>query len=195
MTVRTRPRDGMPGPEIDAVLLRFTRAEDIAPLLQEFLDAAIALARTDLGTMQRFDDADDCLRIVASRGFSDDTLGYFGIVRRDTNTTCAVALTRRMHVFVEDIATSYLFINTPELKIMRGLGIVAVQSLPLISESGRFWGVVTTHFRESRSESDAEHTRLSELALQVANGLEHHAHSRTAEKPDGVGSVPARSET
>ena len=182
MTVPTYPREKAAGEAIDVVLRRFTQAEDLTPLLQEILDAAIALAGADMGTMQRFDDANDCLRIVASRGFPDDALGYFGIVRRDTNTTCAVALTRRMHVFVEDIATSYLFVGTPELEILRGLGVAAVQSFPLISGSGQFWGVVTIHFREPRSESDAERTWLAELALQIANGLERHAHSWTAHK-------------
>lgn len=195
MTVPTDSRDETPGRAVDVVLRRFTQAEDPALLLQEILDAAIALAGADMGTMQRFDDANDCLRIVASRGFTDDALGYFGVVRRDTNTTCAVALTRRIHVFVEDIATNYLFVGTPELEIMRRLGIAAVQSLPLISESGRFWGVLTTHFREPRSESDAEHSRLMELARRLANGFECHAHSCAAGKQDGGGAAPIRSKT
>ena len=94
-----------------------------------------------------------------------------------------------MHVFVEDIATSYLFVGTRELEIMRRLGIAAVQSFPLISGSGRFWGVVTTHFREPRSDADSENSRLMELALQVAEGFERHALSRNAGKHDGSGTI------
>lgn len=195
MTVPTHLREELLGQEIDALLRRFTQAEDLTPLLQRILDTAVALVGTDMGTMQRFDDIDDCLRIVASRGFSEDALGYFGIVRRDTNTTCAVALTRRMHVFVEDIATSYLFVGTRELEIMRRLGIAAAQSFPLISESGRFWGVVTTHFREPRSEGEAENSRLAELALRVANGFECHAYSCAAGNLNGSGAIHNRSKT
>jgi hypothetical protein len=64
------------------------------------------------GTLQRFDD---------SRGFSNEALKFFGTVRRDTNTACAVALPRRMHMFVEDITTSYLFVGTPELDMLRAI--------------------------------------------------------------------------
>ena len=75
------------GSNADAVMQRFRQAEDLNPFMQEIVDTAIAFAGADMGTMQRFDDGHDCLRIVASRGFTQDALQYFDVVRRDTNTT------------------------------------------------------------------------------------------------------------
>jgi GAF domain-containing protein len=157
---------------ISTALQRLVRSDDVGPYLHEILDVVITMAGADMGTLQRFDDRNDWLEIVASRGFSDEALAFFHIVRRDTNTTCAVALTRRMRVFVEDISHSYLFVGTPELAVLQDLGIAAIQSTPLISSTGRFWGVVSTHFREPQAESGFDHLSLSRLAIQVADSLE-----------------------
>ena len=145
---------------------------DVGADLQQVLDIAIGITGADMGTLQRFDERADCLTIVASRGFSTEALAFFGVVRRDTSTTCAAALMRRMRVFVEDIATSYLFVGTRELDMLRAGGIAAVQSTPLISSNGRLWGVITTHFREPQIESEFDHAPLDRLAVQVADGLD-----------------------
>ena len=109
-----RPSSEPSQQKINVVLQRLARSEDVDEDLSEVLDVAIGMTGADIGTLQRFDDADDSLQIVASRGFSDDALAFFRTVRRDTNTTCAVALTRRMDVFVGDVSESYLFVGSPE---------------------------------------------------------------------------------
>ncbi|MDI3562576.1 GAF domain-containing protein [Bradyrhizobium sp. Arg816] len=165
------PLDAATGQQI-AVLQRLRNSKDVGADLLRVLDIAIGIAGADMGTLQRFDERADCLTIVASRGFSTEALTFFGVVRRDTNTTCAVALMRRMRVFVEDVSTSYLFIGTRELDMLRAGGIAAVQSTPLISSNGHLWGVFTTHFREPQIESEFDHARLDRLAVQVADSLE-----------------------
>jgi GAF domain-containing protein len=155
-----------------AVLQRLRHSKDVGANLLRVLDIAIGITGADMGTVQRFDEAADCLRIVASRGFSSEALSFFGVVLRDTNTTCAAALTRRMRVFVEDVSTSYLFVGTRELDVLRAHGIAAAQSTPLISSNGRLWGVFTTHFREPQIESEFDHAPLDRLAVQVADSLE-----------------------
>lgn len=166
------PLDPATGQQIDAVLQRLGNSMDVGADLQQVLDIAIGITGADMGTLQRFDERADCLTIVASRGFSTEALAFFGVVRRDTSTTCAAALMRRMRVFVEDIATSYLFVGTRELDMLRAGGIAAVQSTPLISSNGRLWGVITTHFREPQIESEFDHAPLDRLAVQVADGLD-----------------------
>ena len=79
---------------------------------------------------------------------------------------------RRMRVFVEDVSTSYLFVGTRELDMLRAGGISAVQSTPLISSNGRLWGVFTVHFREPQIENEFDHAPLDRLAVQVADCLE-----------------------
>lgn len=159
------------GQQIDAIPLRLRTSKDVDADLLRVLDFAISMTGADMGTLQRFDEESDCLTITCSRGFSSEALNFFAVVRRDTNTTCAAALTRRMRVFVEDVSTSYLFVGTPELDMLRACGIVAVQSTPLISSDGRLWGVFTTHFRKPQIESEFDPAPLDRLAVQVADSL------------------------
>ncbi|MRG54642.1 GAF domain-containing protein [Phyllobacterium sp. SYP-B3895] len=173
-----------------AVLKRLRNSEDVGADLQRVLDMMIGVTRAEFGTLQRFDQRADCLTIVASRGFSSEALTFFGVVRRDTNTTCAAALTRRMRIFVEDVSTSYLFVGTSELDMLRAHGIAAAHSTPLISSNGRLFGVFTAHFREPQKESEFDHAPLDRLAVQVADNLEQreglvpsrHVHGREVPK-------------
>lgn len=168
----TEPLDAEAGFQIDAALARLRNSSDLGSDLLPILDIAIEMTGAGMGTLQRFDAEKDCLELVASRGFSSEALRFFGVVRRDTNTSCAVAFTRRMRVFVEDISTSYLYVGTPELDMLSAGGIAAVQSTPLISSSGRFWAVVSTHFRKKQMESAFDHGPLDRLAVQIADCLE-----------------------
>jgi GAF domain-containing protein len=179
------PLDAAAGQQIDAVLQRLRSSEDAGADLLQVLDIAIDLTGAEMGTLQRFDEGADCLTIVASRGFSTEALTFFGVVRRDTNTTCAAALMRRMRVFVEDISTSYLFVGTRELDMLSANGIAAVQSTPLISSNGHFWGVFTTHFRKPQIESEFDHAPLDRLAVQVADSLEQREGMVPSQQFDG----------
>ena len=105
------PLDAATGQQIDAVLQRLRDSQDVGADLLRVVDIAIGITHADMGTLQRFDEKADCLTIAASRGLSGKVLTFFSVVRRDNNTTCAAALTRRMRVFVEDVSTSYLFVE------------------------------------------------------------------------------------
>jgi GAF domain-containing protein len=172
MAELTEALDAAIGQQIDAILQRLRTSKDVDADLLQVLDIALGITGADMGTLQRYDERSDCLRIVASRGFSSGALNFFAIVRRDTNTTCAAALTRRMRVFVEDVWTSYLFVGTRELDVLRACGIAAAQSTPLISSAGRLWGVFTTHFEKPQIESEFDLAPLDRLAVQVADSLE-----------------------
>jgi GAF domain-containing protein len=172
MTKITEPLDVTIGQQIDAILQRLETSKDVDAALRRVLDIAIGLAGADMGTLQRFDERSDCLKIVASRGLPSEALTFFAIVRPDTNTSCAAALMRRMRVFVEDVSTSYLFVGTRELDMLRACGIAAAQSTPLISSEGRLWGVFTTHFKKPQVESGFDPAPLDRLAVQVADSLE-----------------------
>ncbi len=162
--------DSAIGQNIDVALQRLRNSENSSLDLMPVLDIAIRLTGAEMGTIQRFDENADCLYLVASRGFSPEATSYFGIVRRDTNTTCAAALTRRMRVFVENV--SYLFVGTPELDMLRANGVAAAQSTPLISRNGQFLGVISTHFRKTQIERAFDLVQLDHLAAQIADSLE-----------------------
>jgi GAF domain-containing protein len=162
------------GPAAVSNLVQMFRDEQIvlSELLHRFLDLAIEVAGADKGMLHRLDAESGCLKIVASQGFSDELLKYFGTVDRNTNTTCAAALQRRMRVVVNDIATSYLFVGTPELAIMRAAGVAAAHSTPIIGSSGRFWGVFTVHFCHPQPPDQYDPTPLDRLAVLLADFAE-----------------------
>lgn len=83
-------------------------------------------------------------------------------------------------MIVDDVSTSYLFVGTPELGLLRGLGIAAVHSTPLISHSGNLGGVVSTHFHEPQPENSYDPAPLDRLAVQLADRLEDLANSEVS---------------
>jgi hypothetical protein len=89
---------------VDCLLKRLAEEEDFDTLLNEVLDVAIEAAGADKGTLQRYDEREDCLKIVANRGFSHHLLKHFEILRRDQFVLCRSAQTsdagdrrRRLH--------------------------------------------------------------------------------------------------
>lgn len=172
------------GQNIDVALQRLRDSENPSLDLMPVLDIAIRLTGAEMGTIQRFDENADCLYLVASHGFSREAMSFFGIVRRDTNTTCAAALTRRMRVFVENVSTSYLFVGTPELDMLTANGVAAAQSTPLISRNGQFLGMISTHFQKTQIERAFDLVSLDHLAGQIADSLEQ---LRICSKPHSNG--------
>jgi hypothetical protein len=169
----TEPLDAAIGQKIEASLARLRNSSDFNLDLLPVLDVAIGMTGADMGTLQRYDGSTDQLILVASRGFSSETLSFFSVVRRDTSSTCAAALAQRMRVFVQDISTSYLFVGTRELDVLSANGVAAVQSTPLISSAGGFCGVLSTHFRKMQPENAFDHAPLDRFAVQIADSLEH----------------------
>jgi hypothetical protein len=77
---------------------------------------------------------------------SDQVLKYFETVLRDSNTTCAAALKRLMRVVVDDITTSYLFVGTPELKILLALMFSPCVPRPSSTAQAAFGGCSRSTF-------------------------------------------------
>jgi hypothetical protein len=86
-------------PVIEQIFQDVEKVRDLVGLLHRVLDAAIEVAGAEKGTLQRLDEETGRLKIFASRGFSDEVLNYFATVHRDSNTTCAATLKRRMRVW------------------------------------------------------------------------------------------------
>jgi PAS domain S-box-containing protein len=143
-------------------LLSNTRLQ---PMLEEVLDASMALMSADFGVVQLYDDATNALKIVAQRGFKQDFLAYFNSVR-DGTACCGEALRRMQRVIVEDVWTSPIF--QPHLSIVAAAGFRGVQSTPLFGKDGRVLGMLSTHFRQPHRPSDHELRFMDLYASQAA---------------------------
>jgi PAS domain S-box-containing protein len=127
--------------EFSAHLLAISEFE---PLLEEVLEATIALQNADFGNIQVYNPGTQALEIVAQRGFQQDFLEYFRSVR-DIGAACGRAMELRQRVIIEDVEIDSEF--ALHRHIAASAGFRAVQSTPLFSRSGQFLGMLSTHFR------------------------------------------------
>jgi PAS domain S-box-containing protein len=138
-------------------------------LLEEILDATMALLNADFGTLQFYDAGTGGLRIVAQRGFHRDFLEYFDSVHESTSC-CGAALERRERVIIEDVLAEPFF--APHVKIATSAGYRAVQSTPLSGRNGEPLGMISTHFRRPHRPSQRELEFLDLYARQAAELIE-----------------------
>ena len=142
------------------------------PVLQEVLDAAIAIAGADCGTVQLFDPSEETLQIACQRGFPDDWVTNWDHVEK-RGGACMTALAARQRVIVEDIERTEIF-NGAELALLRGQGIRALQSIPLVSRTGHSLGMFSTCHHTPRH-FDPDNLSMLELFAQEAATIIDHA--------------------
>jgi len=148
---------------------RSLASTELQPLLEEVLNATIALQNADFGTIQLYNQQTRTLQIVAQHGFQQDFLDHFRDVREDS-AACGRALQLGSRVIIEDVQADAAF--QPHLQIAASAGYRAVQSTPLFSCSGQPLGVISTHFRSPHRPSEHE-LRFTDLyARQAAEIVE-----------------------
>jgi len=86
------------------------------------------------------------LRIVANEGFETDFLEYFETVDCSAHCACGVAMNRQSRIVVGDVATNSVLSGESGQMLLQS-NVRSVQSTPLIDMSGRFVGIVSTHYR------------------------------------------------
>lgn len=148
----------------------FLQQGNLASVLGEIVDAAIAVSGADFGNLQLLEPS-GALRIAAQRGFPDWWLDYWQRVDLGRGS-CGTALERRQRVIVEDLEASPIFAGTPGLEVQLRAGVRAVLSTPLLSRAGEPIGMLSTHYR-APGRPGAQVLRLLDLvARQAADILE-----------------------
>jgi signal transduction histidine kinase/CheY-like chemotaxis protein len=151
---------------------RLVRAEDFAHVLEETVEAAIAITRADMGNLQLLDPASRTLRIAAHRGHEPSWLEFFESVAEGQGTACAAAMQRGTRIIIEDVTKSPIFLGTPALEVQLRAGVRAVQSTPLVGSSGELVGMISTHFRAPRRPGERDLRLLDVLARQTVDMIE-----------------------
>ena len=154
---------------LQEVSTRLVQTHDVAALLDEILDAALAITDADMGNIQLLDG--DTLKIVAHRGFEAPFLDFFNTVHEGL-AACGTALQRGERILVEDVTTSPLFVSSPAYDVMLAAQARAVQSTPLITRAGRMLGMFSTHYRTPHRPTPGEIHLLDILARQAADAIE-----------------------
>jgi PAS domain S-box-containing protein len=149
---------------------RLVEASGIQPLLQEVMDAAVAIVGAERGTLQLLEG--DSLRIVAHHGHQQPFLEFFAAAENRASV-CGAAMQRGERVVVPDIEESSLFAGTPSLPVLRQAGVRAVQSTPLLSRTRTLLGILTTQWGAPYAPDEHDLWRIDLLARQAADLIEH----------------------
>jgi len=147
---------------------RLVEAADLPNMLEESLDAAIALQRADFGNIQLVDPATAELKIVAQRGFSPAFLQHFARVDVNEPSACGRALRAGERTIIEDVREDPSY--SPHLAIATHEGYRGVQSTPFRGRDGTVTGMLSTHFRNPHRPSDRE-LQLTDLYLRLVSEL------------------------
>ena len=144
---------------------------EVAHCLEEVLNVAIEITGAGKGNIQLLENETDTLTLVAQSGFEEPCPKFFESVV-DRNTACGVAVLTRQRVIIEDITESEIYAGQPSLAAMRDADVLAMQSLPLVSSSGKVLGIVSTYFSNVHRSAEQELRLMDLLARQTADYLE-----------------------
>jgi PAS domain S-box-containing protein len=139
-------------------------------LLNDALDAIVALQDADLGILHLHNPESGQLEILASRGFATELLNSFCDAGADSGRTYARALREHTRVVVEDVETDPTF--APYVQAARAARVRAVHSTPMFGRSREPLGVISTYFRHAHRPSGLV-LRMTDLyARHVADIIE-----------------------
>jgi PAS domain S-box-containing protein len=145
-------------------------AGKLKPLLQEIMDAAVAIVGAEKGTLQLIEG--DSLRIAAHHGHDCSFLDFFAAAE-NVVSVCGEVINRKERLVVEDVEMSPLFVGTPSLPVLLNAGVRAVQSTPLTSRDGELLGILTTHWSIPYEPDEQDLWRLDLLTRQAADMIQN----------------------
>jgi len=153
----------------DPLAEQLSRCSDAQSIIQCVLHQGLDLSRASVGNVQLMNWSAGCLEIKAQRGFNDEFLNFFRTVYIEDSSACARALQKRQSVIIRDVIADGQFASC--LHILDRAGVRAVQSTPMISSSGAFMGVLSTHFPAPHQPDEREMRGVQHLAQAAANAL------------------------
>lgn len=156
---------------LHSIATHFVQEGNISVILLKTIDAAISITKADKGTIQLVDIDGQSLRLVASRGFSQSFIDHFQNCPFGKES-CGTALQRNERVIVKDITQSSIFAGTPNLKPLLEEEVLAVQSTLLKNSSGKTIGMLSTHYKNTRTPQPRDLQMLDLLARLTADIIE-----------------------
>jgi PAS domain S-box-containing protein len=157
--------------ELQKISSQLLTQQKIETIYTRILEATMALLRSDCASMQRIVPKTDELRLLAQKGFDDESAKRWQRIPRDGKTTCSEAFRRRERVIVPDL-DQCAFVSKEDRASYRKSGIRSTQSTPLFSRTGELVGIISNHWREIHEPSKRELRLLDVLARQAADLIE-----------------------
>ncbi len=169
---RAMQRDLEDAAALQEVSNQLIQEDDVETLFARILDAAIAFARADAGSMQLLDAETGELELLDLRGFHPGSDEYWGHIRDHSVTSCGTALRTGERVIVSDFEACDWLVGTRDLELYRQSGLRSVQTTPLVTRDGRTVGMLSTHWRTPRHPTSHDLRLVDVLARQAADLIE-----------------------
>lgn len=166
-----------------------------AALYDKILAAAIAIMRSDFGSMQMLDAQRGELQLLSFRGFSPESAKFWEWVRPASGSACGAALETGKRVIVPDVETCEFVAGAEDLRFYRHSKIRAVQSTPLVSRSGELLGMISTHWRQPHNPGERELGLLDILARQAADVIERRHSAEALQRANDLLEVRVQTRT
>ena len=157
---------------LQEISTQLIREENVEAFHEQILDAAVAIMRSDMASLQVVDEGRDALRLLAWRGFDPAFGRIFELVGPDTKTSCSVARHLGHRVVVPDVETCDFIAGTPALEDHRKTGIRAAQSTPLVARGGQLLGMISTYWHQPHQPLERDLRLLDVLGRQAADLIE-----------------------
>lgn len=161
---------------LHAISLDLIVEHDIGTLYGKIVDAAIAITKSQFGTMQLLRTSDDGsesgLQLLISRGLAPEDQAVWEWVSPKAYSSCTLALKTSRRSIIPDYESWSDIAGTEDLLMFRRAGIRSAQTTPLFSRSGSLLGMISTHWSEPHEPSERDLRMLDILARQAADLLE-----------------------
>jgi PAS domain S-box-containing protein len=136
---------------LHAIATRFVREGDLPALLEEVVEAAVSVVGADMASIQLRDPLSGELKLTAQHGFGPAFVDHFA---------------------VDHFACGRPDAESSDREAMRAAGVLAIQTTPLGSRSGKIVGLLSTYLRRAHQLPSHSLKLLELLALQCADAIE-----------------------
>lgn len=143
--------------------------EDLYHLI---LRSAMKIMHADFSSLQVLHPQTKELLLLVSENFHPDSAKFWKYVNADSTSVCGLALVNNARVIIEDIEHAQFKMDKGDYNAYKLSGIVAVQSTPLISRTGKQIGMMSTHWRTPHKPSERELGLYDIVTRQVADLIE-----------------------
>jgi PAS domain S-box-containing protein len=160
----------------DAKLLHYVsnlgiREGDMERFNDALLEAFTNIMHSDMASIQILSPEKNELYLQAYKNLHPDSVKFWRSITHNSTTASARALVKRERVILSDIET-VSDLAEEDLLAYRLSNIRSVQSTVLSSRSGKFLGVVSTHWKHVHQPTERELNLLDVLARQTADLIE-----------------------
>jgi signal transduction histidine kinase len=160
---------------LNRLSVELIQEDGIGGLYKKIVEAAVAIMRSQHATIQMLYPHPGTigkLRILACSGFTPEAEKYWEWVYPHTGSSCGEVLRTGRRQVIPDYRICAFMQDKPTLPIFIEAGILAAQSTPLFSRTGKLLGMISTHWDHTCDPPQAHLDLLDILARQAADLIE-----------------------